>query len=137
MNRKPNFQPLSFIPTMTQLVNQELEQDQEQLELLSSAKDKPHVFDDALVERMLNIYESKLEMYSVYEQQAQIWKNDANADKHKESIEHIAETVQKLKLYGEKIYNLTKEISEGTIDKVLQKSDAELGLEELLKQFGK
>jgi hypothetical protein len=52
-------------------------------------------------------------------------------------VERLVEQMRLLRENNEKVLTLARELSKGTIDKVMAKSDVELGLEILIKGWPK
>ena len=52
----PNWQPLSMLPMMTDMLSGMLDEVNTQLQSLRAAQEKPHVLDDYTVGRVLKVY---------------------------------------------------------------------------------
>lgn len=52
----PNWQPLSMLPMMTDMVAGMLDEVNTQIQSLRAAQEKPHVLDDYTVGRVLKVY---------------------------------------------------------------------------------
>ena len=77
--RKPqaqdvNWQPLSRLPLITKIIDEGVKDAKNQELLLIEGKEKPYVFDDALVQRIKNLYVEKLEFIDIYMEQIERWR---------------------------------------------------------------
>lgn len=63
----PNWQPLSMLPMMTDMVAGMLDEVQTQIQSLQAAQEKPHVLDDYTVGRVLKVYSEQQDFLWVYE----------------------------------------------------------------------
>ena len=71
--REQNFYPLSHLPMFTQLIDEQLEHDYEQLATLQQVEGKPHILDDATVVRILKLYTESAEITGCYRRQLLQW----------------------------------------------------------------
>ena len=99
---------------------------------LREAKQRPHVFDDALVDRIDKVYGDALEMTGLFEQQLRRWRNSGLTVDQKRDVARLEGQVLCLRRELTTILALAAEIRQGTIDRVMDKSDLEFGLEVLL-----
>jgi hypothetical protein len=130
-NQEPNWQPVSQLPLIAKMIDGELEDSSSQYQNLLLAKNKPHVLDDYTVGRLLQVFGEQLEFFGIYAEQLAKWKAlNLNATQKKE-VTRLEGQLEKLRGVNTAILDLTNELKEGTLEKVLSKSDLELGLEAL------
>jgi hypothetical protein len=130
-NQQPNWQPISQLPLIAQMIDGELGDTSTQYENLLPAKNKPHVLDDYTVGRLLKVFGERQEFFGIYAEQLAKWKAlDLNATQKKE-VTRLEAQLEKLVKVSTAVLDLANELKEGTIEKVLGKSDLELGLEAL------
>lgn len=130
--QEPNWQPISALPMMGQLIRETLKGAEEQYQTLVEAEDKPHVLNDALVDRVARLYTVQAEDVGIFEEQLARWRREELTPQQEQEIDRLDKQVQQLCEVGAKILALAEELKQGTIDSVLRKSDVELGLEVLL-----
>ena len=130
---EPNWQPISRLPLLVSMIDDVLENSEDQFETFSEVRDKPHVLDDAIVARAIRLYEAQLEDLWLYEEQFGRWLKQSLTDDQRGEVERLLGQLPRIKQLSEAILELLDEIKDGTIDKVLGKSDLELGLESLLR----
>jgi hypothetical protein len=58
---QPTFQPLTMIPTVLQITDDMWVEAKKQLTTMKVAKEKPHILDDAIIERSLKLYKEQNE----------------------------------------------------------------------------
>ena len=128
----PEWQPIERLPLIAEMIDGYVADAQEQEQTLREARQRPHVFDDALVDRIDKVYGDALEMTGLFEQQLRRWRNlDLTVDQ-KQDVARLEGQVLGLRRELTAILALAAEIRQGTIDRVMDKSDLELGLEVLL-----
>ena len=130
---EPQWQPISQLPFIASAIDEELEGVEEQWQTLLEGRSRPHVFDDALVDRIEQVYGEMLEDHWLWPEQLRRWSQLRLSATQKSEIERLKDQADKLKATLELILAFAKEIRPGTIDAVLRKSDLELGLEMLLR----
>ena len=130
---EPQWQPISQLPFIASIIDEELEGVEEQWQTLQEGRSRPHVFDDALVDRIEKVYGEMLEDHWLWPEQLRRWSQLRLTAAQKAEIERLKDQADKLKATLELILAFAKEIRPGTIDAVLRKSDLELGLEMLLR----
>ena len=128
----PEWQPIDRLPLIAEVIDGYVADAQEQEQTLREAKQRPHVFDDALVDRIDKVYGDALEMTGVFEQQQRRWRNSGLTVDQKQDVAQLEGQVLCLRQGLTAILALAAEIRQGTIDRVMDKSDFELGLEVLL-----
>jgi len=73
MDKQPQWQPISMLPVFTDMIDGMLEASQEQLANLQLVREKPHVMDDATLQRMVGLYSNQLEDQWLFEEQFSRW----------------------------------------------------------------
>ena len=100
-----------------------------QLENLEQARNRPYVLDDEIVTRTLNCYSEQAGMIPVYREQVVRWqKSNLSTDQAKE-VKRLEGQVESLHEVLDAIITLATDLKDGTIDTILRKSDAEVGLD--------
>lgn len=126
-----NWQPISALPTITYIIDGMLHDTQNQHKLLLEAQDKPHVLADYTVDRVIRVYNTQLEDASLYNEQLSRWKKEELSESQRQEVERLTKQVEKLRGICQEILSLAKELKEGTIDRILEKSDIQVALEVL------
>ena len=110
-----------------------LQADREQYETLLEAKPKPHVLDDFTINRVIAAFTTQRNDFGLFDEQLRRWAALPLSDQQHREVERLVEQMRLLRENNEQVLTLARELSKGTIDKVMAKSDVELGLEMLMK----
>lgn len=129
----PNWQPLTALPLIASLIDGELADGQEHYAALLAARDRPHVLDDATVERSIKLHTEQRDFLGVFAEQLERWRNDQPTDAQHRELDRLEGQLERLRAVLEDILQLAAELKQGTIERVLAKSDLELGIEALMR----
>ena len=132
-NPTPNWQPLTALPLIASLIDGELADGQEHHATLLSVRDRPYVLDDATVERSIKLHTEQRDFLGVFAEQLARWRNERPTDAQRRELDRLKGQLERLRIVLEDILQLAEEIKQGTIERVLAKSDLELGIEALLR----
>ncbi len=133
MNQEtPHWQPISALPTIASIIDGMVTDTTEQWETLQLAKDRPHVLDSALVERIQRAYSGQLDTSGLFKEQLTRWQNKPLSTAQANEVLRLQGQVEKLSINLRHILGLADEVKDKTIDKILEKDDFELGLDFLL-----
>ena len=125
----PNWQPITALPLVAEMIDGAPEGARIQLENLEEARPRPHVLDDALVSRIIRSYSDRAEFLPVYEEQLARWNQlDLAADQRSE-VERLKARVDSLRGVLDSILTLASKLWPDTIDSILRKSDLEVALD--------
>jgi hypothetical protein len=123
--------PISFLPALTEVIIGSLAQTEEQYERFAAARHKPHVLDDAIVDRAIRLYEEQLTAIPLYERQLNWWLASDITDAQQYQVRDLQAKLPQLKTKTEALLALLAELKQGTIDRILEMSDEELALKVL------
>jgi hypothetical protein len=129
----PNWQPISMLPKIAEIIDGELADAEEHHTTLLQVRDRPHVLDDATVQRSIKLHTEQLEFLWVFQEQLDRWRQAGLKPHKREEIDHLSVQLGRLHTVLTDILALADELRQGTIDKVLAKSDLELGIDVLLR----
>jgi hypothetical protein len=129
---QPQWQPISMLPTIATHIDGMLEAAQEQYQTLLPAKAKPHVLDDYTVNRIKKVFTDQQNDLWLFDEQLKRWQSNQLTGEQRKEVERLQGQMKKLREQVKTILELADDLSKGTIEKVMAKSDAELGLEFLL-----
>jgi hypothetical protein len=135
LSEQPNWQPLSQLPLIASLIDGGVEPAAAQRQILTEARTRPHLLDDATLDRVDQVYREEQEWLAVCEEQLRRWRQDRPATAEEREIDRLAEEIERLKPIVAEILALSAEIRTGTIERIMEMSDAELGLKALLGQL--
>ena len=129
------WQPIARLPELHQHLSGMLESGEEQYQNLLEAKPKPWVLDDDTINRVIKAFTGWKRDVPLFEKQAQRWESQVETDGQRAELEQMRQVLVKLRQVTENVLTLSEELKRGTLERQLAKSDAELGLEVLLRGF--
>ncbi|MCB1792909.1 MAG: hypothetical protein KDJ70_00400 [Candidatus Competibacteraceae bacterium] len=130
----PHWQPLTALPLIASLIDGELADGQEHHAALLAVRDRPHVLDDATVERSIKLHTEQRDFLGVFAEQLSRWRHERPTSTQSRELNRLDGQLERLRTVLENILQLAEELKQGTIERVLAKSDLELGLEALLRR---
>ena len=127
-----NWQPISQMPLISSMIDTSLNDTRKHLGTLSKAKDRPHVLDDATIDRVEQVHTEQMDYVEIYTQQISRWRNEKPSAAQSRELDRMDEQNQRLRGVTADVLALADELRKGTIERVLGMSDLELGLQYLL-----
>lgn len=124
-----------MLPTIANHIREGLQDSESQYQNLLQAREKPYVLDDDIVNRVVEVYTTQREDFWLYEEQVARWKKEMLTPHQRREIEMLSQQLQQLRQVNGDILSLADELKEGTINRILEKDDAELGLEVLMGKW--
>jgi len=129
----PHWQPLTALPLIASIIDGELADGQEHHATLLAGRDRPHVLDDATVERSIKLHTEQRDFVWVFAEQLARWRNEYPTDAQRRELDRLEGQLERLRVVLNDILQLAGELKQGTIERVLAKSDLELGIEALMR----
>jgi hypothetical protein len=127
-----NWQQISQLPLIGGMIRDMLAGAKEQYESLVLCRPKPHVLDDHLIGRVLKLFREQKENLRPYEEQLVWWNNEKLTAWQRREVDALAGELKQAAEMIDAVLALAEELSEGTIDVVMAKSDLQLGVEAIL-----
>ena len=134
---EPIFHPISALPLIASLIDEQLESCEEQLQNLDPSDRKAPVLDDALVARIIRLYTEQQEMVSVYEEQLRRWKSGELSDEKRQEITRLEKQLERYQVVLRHILSVAQHHKDFTIEKVLEKDDIEVAVDFLSGKMNK
>jgi hypothetical protein len=122
MAREPNWQPLSAIPLIGELIDGMLQDAEENFATLKEARSSPYVLDDRTIERVVKVYTDQGEFVPVHEEQLSRWLKERLTEEQNSELQRLSRQVTRLREVHSAVLSLAEELSEGTIEKVKRSS---------------
>ncbi|KPA16068.1 hypothetical protein MHK_003696 [Candidatus Magnetomorum sp. HK-1] len=124
-----NWQPLTFLPKIGYMINGMLDAAKETYEPLRQIK----INDDYTIKRIFEVTGNQVEDEWMYDEQLSRWMEDKDLKpEQRTEIQTLQKRMEELKQVNRKILAIAEEHKDKTIEKVMSKSDAEIGLDFLL-----
>ncbi len=130
---QPTWQPIARLSMMATHIDGMLESAKENYANLQEARPKPHVLDDYTVGRVIQVYSVQRDDLWLFDEQLRRWQAGNLTTRQRTEVERLQGQMKRLREVITAILALADELKERTIEKVMAKSDAELGLEYLLR----
>ena len=124
--------PVDMLPVIAKMIDVGLEGAQGMYAKLSQARSRPHVLDDDTVERVERSMREELEHIGTYEWQLGRWAKRQLTNEESSEVERLGSELGPWRAVVQMTLELCVELRKGTIDAIMRKDDAELGLEVLL-----
>ena len=127
---------IDMLPFFTEMILGTLQNTEEQHASFLEARPKPHVLDDAIVDRALRLYQAQLEDIALHEQQMQWWLTEPLTEAQRYQVNDLLTKLAGLRDLNLALLDLLAELKQGTIDRILAMDDDELGRHVLRREFG-
>jgi len=127
-----NWQPISEMPLIASMIDDALDDTRIHLETLTQARTRPHVLDDATIDRSKQVHTEQLEFVDIYAQQISRWRTERPSAGRVRELDRMEAQNQHLRAVTAQVIALGRELRKGTINRIMDMSDIELGLQALL-----
>ena len=128
----PNWQPISFLPNIAEMIDGVLESAQNVYGSLQQARSRPHVMDDDTIGRVREVHGAQLDDLWLYEEQLSRWQTPTPSEAQQQEITRLNRQLAELRGVLTATLALADEMKDSTIEKILAKDDFELGLDFLM-----
>ena len=129
-NEPPTWLGIEDLGLVASMVDAQLDGAREQHETLLRAR--PYVLDDHTVGRLLEVWGDTRDDRWLYDTQLDCWTAEALSPTQRREVERLRRQVAALRESVEAILALSARLKDQTIERLLAKSDLELGVEWLL-----
>jgi hypothetical protein len=130
--KQVNWQPISQMPLIASMIDTSLTDTREHLGTLTKAKDRPHLLDNATIDRVEQVHTEQMDYVEIHAQQISRWRKEKTSATQARELDCMDKQNQQLRALTADVLALAGELREGTIERVLEMSDLELGLRYLL-----
>jgi hypothetical protein len=134
MSPQPHWRSISFLPALATHIHGMLEADEEQYTTLLKAKDKPYVLDGFTVNRIIEVFTKAKQDLPLFDEQLHRWESEQVTTTQRQEIIRLQGQMDKIHEVIDNVLRLANELSTGTIEKQMAKSDVQLGREYLIKR---
>jgi hypothetical protein len=132
--REQNWYPISKLGWFTSHIREGVEATSHQLELLQPARARPYLLDDATVIRIIQVHRDQADDLDLFQNQVGKWKATPGLTAtQRAGIAEYEALIAQLRQVNAEVLAVADELSRGTINTVLVKSDLELGIEALIR----
>lgn len=134
---KPTFHPISALPIVGGVIDGMLESAEEQVRLLLEADRHPYALDDATVSRLIRVYREQAADHWLFREQLRRWGAGPLSVEQRQEVERLGQATARLEQVTTAILSMGEALRSQTIESLLSKSDAEIGVEYLLRQVSR
>ena len=127
-----NWQPISQMPLIAGMIKGSLDDTREHLGTLTKARDRPHMLDDATIDRIEQVHTEQMEFIDIYTRQISRWRMEKPSASQMRELDQMEKQNQQLRIVTTDVLALAGELRKSTIERVLGMSDLELGIQALL-----
>lgn len=131
--QEPNWQPITNLPMIADMIDGQVAEAQKQYTELLAARKIPYVLDNYTVDRIIKVFKEQQDFIWIYEKQLSRWQADNPSISQMDEITRLQEQVKKWSGILIDILALAETLKSGTIEKMMTKSDLELGMEFIKK----
>ena len=133
--REQNWYPISKLGWFTSHIREGVAVTRRQLELLQPARVRPYLLDDATVARIIQVHRDQAGDLALFQNQAGRWKAGPGLTAgQRTEVAAYEKLIAELRELNSEVLAVAAELSHGTIETVLAKSDLQLGAEALLRR---
>jgi hypothetical protein len=133
--REVIWHPLGMMGVIAHLIDGMVDEAATLSESFTEALRKPHVLDDSIIDRALRLYGERAHFMEIYSEQLQRWRNEHPDAKQRREIDRLESQISRARELNAHVLRLAAELRKGTINRVMEKSDLELGLEVLARMM--
>ena len=127
---KVNVYSIESLPMFEKMIDELLEINSDQLESFNSAK--TGTLDDEIVNRAVKNYEEQKEYLVHYKTQFDLWESEATGKYKLRKVGELQVKLDKVKVQNAALLERLDYLKDKTIDSILDKSDAEIGVLSML-----
>jgi hypothetical protein len=127
-----NWQPISRMPLIAGMIKGSLDDTREHLGTLIKAQDRPHVLDNATIDRVEQVHAEQMEFVDLYTRQIGRWRTEKPSAAQVSELDRMEKQNRQLRDVTADVLALAAELRKATIERVLDMTDLELGLQSLL-----
>lgn len=129
-----NFRDIDQLPSLSHALDYMAKNMMHQITALERGLDAPHIFDDQVITRTMESFSQAITYCTQHSEQLNSWlAKDLTLDQRTE-VERLVEVNQRVSAGAERILGLCNQIKKGTIDRIMEKDDFDLGFETLTGQ---
>lgn len=118
---------ISKLPLFTEMIIGAAVNTDEQWTTFVAVRSKPHALDDATIDRALRLYQVQLEDITAHDRQLGWWLEEDISDTQRYQVNDLRVKLLPWRERNLELLDLLAELREGTIDRILEMDDEELG----------
>ena len=92
-----NWQPISEMPLIASMIDEALDDTRAHIKTLTEASARPHVMDDATVDRIDRVHAEQMEFVDIYAEQIGRWRNERPSVRQTRELDRMEEQNRQLR----------------------------------------
>jgi hypothetical protein len=132
--QRPTWRPISWLPTVSSVIDGGLAAAQELHRSLAQGAARPYSLDEATLARVRRVYGDQAEDVELFAEQVRRWQAEALTEAQRQEVARLAGQVVAWRREVTAILELVADEKDNTIEALMRKSDLEVGIEALLSQ---
>ena len=132
-NDIPNLQPIAMLATIAELIDGQYADSLAFVPIAREALTRPHVMDDSTVDHMERVYKERVDWIEVYRAQLAYWRSGLLTAVQRGEVDRLTGVVDADSAVVDEILKAATVIRAGTIERIMAKSDFELGMDALAR----
>src|SRR5271156_488809 len=84
-----NWQPISQMPLVASMIDGALNDTADHIQTLTKARTRPHVLDDATIDRVERVHGEQLEFVDIYAEQLRRWRDEARSAAQRQELDRL------------------------------------------------
>src|ERR1700677_3266470 len=105
-----NWQPISEMPLIAGMIDEALDDTRDHIKTLTEASTRPHVMDDATVDRIDRVHTEQLEFVDIYAQQIGRWRTERPSADQARELDRMEERNRHLRDATTTVLALSREL---------------------------
>ncbi len=101
-----NWQPISKMPLIARMIDGALDDTRIHLETLTQARTRPHVLDDATIDRSKEVHTEQLEFVGIYARQISRWRTERPSAGQTRELDRMEKQNQQLRAVTEGVVQI-------------------------------
>ena len=114
-----NWQPIREMPLIARMIDGTLDDTREHFETLSEARVRPHVLDNATLDRTERVHGEQLEFVSIYAQQISRWQAEKPSKDQTRELDRMDAQNGHLRAATEDVLATASELRKGIIERII------------------
>ena len=127
-----NWQSIDQMPLIASMIDSSLDDTRKHLQTLTEARTRPHVLDDATIDRVEQVHTEQMDFVDIYTQQISRWRTEKPSPSQTRELDRMKAQNQQLRAVTADVLALASELRKGAIERVMDMTDLEFGLHALL-----
>ena len=128
-----NWQPISQMSLIAGMIDGALDDTRDHVGTLNQGLvPRPHVLDDATIDRVERVHTEQLEFVDIYDRQISRWRTEKPTADQTSKLDRMEGPNRQLRVVTMEVLALAGKLRKGSIDRIMGMSDLERSLQALL-----